>query len=232
MMPGYGETLIVEGDPRLDAEREAAGGEFRRQLDEGMWAARARDRRAHRPPRGAAGDDFEEVPRRRRAGAVLAARRRRGAAPSAMGGVGVVLLMVTLAALAAVMRRPRGRRARSGARDAPPAPSWITEPPVSPAEAERRSLELLRSVVNPEEWGMFRELGFICVTGRRGRARRAGPDRLPRVPLPDLPPPPRGGAAAPLDGARCASTASSSPTGLGGDRRRSCPRATTCSPSG
>jgi hypothetical protein len=39
MMPGYGETLIVEGDPRLDAEREALVAEFRRQLDEGMWAA-------------------------------------------------------------------------------------------------------------------------------------------------------------------------------------------------
>lgn len=39
MMPGYGETLIVEGDPRLDAERKALVAEFRRQLDEGMWAA-------------------------------------------------------------------------------------------------------------------------------------------------------------------------------------------------
>ena len=39
MMPGYGETLICEGDPRLDEEREALVAEFRRQLDEGMWAA-------------------------------------------------------------------------------------------------------------------------------------------------------------------------------------------------
>lgn len=39
MMPGYGETLIAEGDPRLEAEREALLREFRRQLDEGMWAA-------------------------------------------------------------------------------------------------------------------------------------------------------------------------------------------------
>jgi hypothetical protein len=38
MMPGYGETLIVEGDPALDAERELLVREFRRQLDEGMWA--------------------------------------------------------------------------------------------------------------------------------------------------------------------------------------------------
>lgn len=38
MMPGYGETLIAEGDPALDADRERLVEEFRRQLDEGMWA--------------------------------------------------------------------------------------------------------------------------------------------------------------------------------------------------
>lgn len=38
MMPGYGETLIAEGDPALDADRERLVKEFRRQLDEGMWA--------------------------------------------------------------------------------------------------------------------------------------------------------------------------------------------------
>ena len=38
MMPGYGETLIAEGDPALDTDRERLVGEFRRQLDEGMWA--------------------------------------------------------------------------------------------------------------------------------------------------------------------------------------------------
>ncbi len=39
MMPGYGETLIVEGDPSVDAQREALVRAFRRQLEEGMWAA-------------------------------------------------------------------------------------------------------------------------------------------------------------------------------------------------
>ena len=38
MMPGYGETLIAEGDLALDADREHLVREFRRQLDEGMWA--------------------------------------------------------------------------------------------------------------------------------------------------------------------------------------------------
>ncbi len=38
MMPGYGETLIAEGDPAVDGDRERLVREFRRQLDEGMWA--------------------------------------------------------------------------------------------------------------------------------------------------------------------------------------------------
>ena len=38
MMPGYGETLVAEGDPALDADRERLIREFRRQLDSGMWA--------------------------------------------------------------------------------------------------------------------------------------------------------------------------------------------------
>src|SRR5215211_5870993 len=41
--------------------------------------------------------------------------------------------------------------------------------------AEQRARELLRSCVNDEEWGMYRELGFIRVTGRH--ARRAADGR-------------------------------------------------------
>lgn len=39
MMPGFGETLICEGDPGVNDERDALLREFRAQLDEGMWAA-------------------------------------------------------------------------------------------------------------------------------------------------------------------------------------------------
>ncbi len=39
MRPGYGEQVIAEGDPDVAEEQEALVEEFRRQLDEGMWAA-------------------------------------------------------------------------------------------------------------------------------------------------------------------------------------------------
>ena len=39
MKPGHGEVLLAEGDPRLREDEERLVDEFRRQLDEGMWAA-------------------------------------------------------------------------------------------------------------------------------------------------------------------------------------------------
>ena len=39
MKPGYGEVLLAEGDPALRDDEERLIREFRRQLDEGMWAA-------------------------------------------------------------------------------------------------------------------------------------------------------------------------------------------------
>ncbi len=69
---------------------------------------------------------------------------------------------------AATRRRPLRRRL----------PEWAHEAPVGEAEAARRSLELLRSVINEDEWAMFTSLGFLCVTGRR--FRRDGREALPR----------------------------------------------------
>ena len=40
--------------------------------------------------------------------------------------------------------------------------------------AEQRARELLRSCVNDEEWGMYRDLGFIRVSGRLARKGRGG----------------------------------------------------------
>src|SRR5918996_5883538 len=39
MKPGHGEVLLAEGDPRVEEDEERLIEEFRRQLDEGMWAA-------------------------------------------------------------------------------------------------------------------------------------------------------------------------------------------------
>lgn len=68
--------------------------------------------------------------------------------------------------------RPEPRAARHRT------PAWASEAPVGRSEADHRSLELLRSVVNDDEWAMFTDLGFICATGRR--FRRDGREALPR----------------------------------------------------
>ena len=39
MRPGYGEQLIAEGDPTLAEDEQRLVAEFRRQLEQGMWAA-------------------------------------------------------------------------------------------------------------------------------------------------------------------------------------------------
>jgi len=39
MRPGYGEQVIAEGDPLVAEDEERLIGEFRRQLEQGMWAA-------------------------------------------------------------------------------------------------------------------------------------------------------------------------------------------------
>ena len=39
MKPGHGEVLLAEGDRRVREDEERLIEEFRRQLDEGMWAA-------------------------------------------------------------------------------------------------------------------------------------------------------------------------------------------------
>lgn len=39
MRPGYGDQLLVEGDPEVAEEERELIEAFRRQLDEGLWAA-------------------------------------------------------------------------------------------------------------------------------------------------------------------------------------------------
>ena len=62
MRPGFGEQLIAEGDLEVAEEEQALIEEFRRQLDQGMWAAvptMARDGRRE----AAMVRAFEEIPR-------------------------------------------------------------------------------------------------------------------------------------------------------------------------
>ena len=61
-------------------------------------------------------------------------------------------------------RRPRRERARR-------------RTPVDPGRerrAERRARSLLKSIVNPEEWQMYRDLGFIRVLGEHGEGGSPG----------------------------------------------------------
>jgi len=39
MKPGHGEVLLAEGDVQVEEDERALLEEFRRQLDQGMWAA-------------------------------------------------------------------------------------------------------------------------------------------------------------------------------------------------
>jgi len=39
MHPGHGEVLVTQGDPDVAADEARLVAEFRRQLDEGLWAA-------------------------------------------------------------------------------------------------------------------------------------------------------------------------------------------------
>jgi molybdopterin converting factor small subunit len=62
LKPGHGDVLLAEGDPDVAEDEERLVEEFRRQLDQGMWAA---------VPSGENGGrreatmvrDFSEVPR-------------------------------------------------------------------------------------------------------------------------------------------------------------------------
>lgn len=48
MSPGHGDILLAEGDPEVEDEHERLVEEFRRQLEQGMWAAVPLDTRSGR----------------------------------------------------------------------------------------------------------------------------------------------------------------------------------------
>ena len=193
MKPGHGEVLIAEGDVEVAEEEELLVQEFRRQLEEGMWAA-VPERSTGRAPRGADGPGLRGHPARRRARHLLPTRRRRLSpraatttmllASIAIGVVIVALLWdLVLPSLKEAFERHRARRALI------PGSAYD---PGRERRAEQRARQLLQSCVNEEEWSMYRDLGFIRVWGGMARVPRRGahrrrPARRRAVRLPRLP---------------------------------------------
>ncbi|HEY1357597.1 MAG TPA: hypothetical protein VGF21_04755 [Thermoleophilaceae bacterium] len=88
--------------------------------------------------------------------------------------IGLVLALPLLSRQAGRWRKAHEARraARSGPLDIP------LYDPGRERRAEQRARELLRSCVNDEEWGMYRDLGFIRVRGKHSR-RGADSERGP-----------------------------------------------------
>jgi hypothetical protein len=87
----------------------------------------------------------------------------------------VLLALLVLVIVAAALAVPiaartvssrRTRRARRRLAGEIGAPLELVDPGRA-RRAEQRARELLRSCVNEEEWGMYRDLGFIRVEGRK-----------------------------------------------------------------
>ncbi len=83
----------------------------------------------------------------------------------ALALIAVVLAMPLAVRRVAQWRAERPQRPRRGAAHSLDA----LYDPGRERRAEQRARELLRSCVNEEEWGMYRDLGFIRVAGRHAR---------------------------------------------------------------
>jgi hypothetical protein len=99
---------------------------------------------------------------------------------------GFVVLALVALALGAYVASGEIRAAVGRRRLARPArrPQRRFDPGVE-RRAELKARTLLRSIVNPEEWEMYRDLGFIRVAGRGPKAARSGgPEADPSAGLP------------------------------------------------
>jgi hypothetical protein len=84
-----------------------------------------------------------------------------------MSGSAFVVLALVALALGGYVASAEVRTARERRRRARPArrPQQRFDPGIE-RRAELKARALLRSIVNPEEWEMYRDLGFIRVVGR------------------------------------------------------------------
>lgn len=62
MKPGFGEVLLAEGDPELREDEQRLILEFRKQLDEGMWAAVPTTREGSGRREAQMVSDYAEIP--------------------------------------------------------------------------------------------------------------------------------------------------------------------------
>jgi hypothetical protein len=102
----------------------------------------------------------------------------------------MLLALLVMAVVAAVLAAPlvaRSVKVRHAARRQrlieaeAAAPLYAGYDPGRERRAEQRARQLLRSCVNDEEWGMYRDLGFIRVNGRLSRkGRGSGPEAQQR----------------------------------------------------
>src|SRR5688572_31944596 len=81
----------------------------------------------------------------------------------------LALIALVLAAPIAVRRASEWRALRAPRRSDTDELDLSLYDPGRERRAEQRARELLRSCVNAEEWGMYRDLGFIRVAGRHAR---------------------------------------------------------------
>jgi hypothetical protein len=90
-------------------------------------------------------------------------------------GTAAVVLVVLLWELARPRVLPRLARLRARLRQRPREGAQIGYDPGRERRAEQRARELLRSCVDPQDWAMYRDLGFLRVWGGLGeRAHAAG----------------------------------------------------------
>jgi hypothetical protein len=63
MKPGHGEVVLTEGDPDVREDEERLVEEFRRQLDDGMWAAVPTTQEGSGRRQAQMVSDFADIPR-------------------------------------------------------------------------------------------------------------------------------------------------------------------------